>query len=94
MHKALAMHAIDISEFAVVVISRPAFHVKSLLSNPLPYPSLAEDVKADYWNMVKWLQKTLQGNYFYNLSRIKLQHPTVLDFSRILLELVRARMYF
>ena len=61
VHKALAMHAIDMNEFAVVVLGQNYAHTKNLLCHPQPYPRLPENVQADYWTMAKWLQKTLSG---------------------------------
>ena len=60
--KALTMHAIDLSEFAVVVVGKPAPYVNSLLRQPThPYPTLTRETQADYWTMARWLQKTLPG---------------------------------
>ena len=42
--KALTMHAIDLSEFAVVVVGKPAPYVNSLLRQPTPpYPDLSRE---------------------------------------------------
>ena len=68
--KALTMHAIDLSEFAVVVVGKPAPYVNSLLRQPTPpYPTLTRETQADYWTMAKWLQKTLPGNPYANLLK-------------------------
>ena len=66
VHKALAMHAIDMNEFAVVVLGQNYAYTKNLLCHPQPYPRLPENVQADYWTMAKWLQKTLPGIWSSN----------------------------
>ena len=71
VHKALAMHAIDMNEFAVVVLGKNFQHAKNLLCHPQPYPRLTDVIKADYWTMAKWLQKTLPGNDSSIVSRTR-----------------------
>ena len=73
VNKAIHLHRLDISEFAVLVVGSSRQDVDKLLSNGRSsleggaargWLDLTDVEREGYHRMSEWLQKSIEGNYF------------------------------